>query len=169
MSMKTTQLVEARRVVKQKDLPVPFIRQNPMLGLALTLPVIKVDLAGPSALAIKSARELGRIVKKEVPMAKISLYDGHITVNNRKVKLPVGLTNRMSGRAFRKFAGIDRKGLLFSHTDGKKRRISDFGSVDIAPGAKFTHRRKSIKRPTPYHESYSTVSGLSATCVPSRG
>lgn len=62
--------------------------------------------------------------EKEVPVAKITLYNGDITVNNRKVKLPVGLSNRMSGREFRKFAGIDRKGLLFSHTDGKMRRIT---------------------------------------------
>jgi len=81
MATENTQLVETRRVAKQNDLPVTFMSHEAMLGLALALPVIKVDLGGPSALTVKSARELVRVVEKTVPVTKIALYEGHITVN----------------------------------------------------------------------------------------
>lgn len=142
MSAKNTQLVEVRRVAKEEKLPSTIVSPKSVLGLALVMPVIKIDLSGPSPLAKRQATGITEMCDRKIPQIKVSLFEGSIKVNGKDLSLPIGTSGRMTGAEFKKFAGIYQGDALFVRDGNSMQRVRDSQAVEITADSVFTHERE---------------------------
>ena len=96
-------------------------------------------------LSIRSPRDIvGTRAKRSDPIERVelSLHDGSLTVNGEQIKIPIGLCGPMTGKEFKKFAGIYQGDALFIHRNGGLQRIRDCENVEVIPDTSFTHRKE---------------------------
>jgi len=103
--------------------------------------------AAVAPLAVRPPRNLEPTISyASIPPVEISLYEGTVRVNERVVRIPVGMTGRMTGRAFKRFASVYRgDGLFIRLEDGSLRRIGDHETIQVTDGAAFTHVKGGAK------------------------
>ena len=75
-----------------------------------------------------------------IRQVRIVLHDGAITVNGRTTTIPPGLAGPMTGKEFKRFAGVYARHALFVQRDGGMQRVRDNQTVEVVPDSRFTHR-----------------------------
>lgn len=95
-------------------------------------------------LSTNSARDLCPANNEKVSSIqriKIFLCDGAVSVNGKKVSIPIGIPRTMTGKEFKKFAGIYPGNALYIGRENGMQRVRDTEVVEISPDTAFTHKK----------------------------
>lgn len=117
---------------------------EPARGPESMLPVLKLSLTGTSPLAVRPTGKLAReefVGTRAIPPVKISLHEGAVEINGKRLNIPVGLS-QMTGKEFKRFANIDTENALYVHRDGGMQRVRDKEAIELVHDTQFTHRRE---------------------------
>ena len=144
-------------IVQREPEPSPEmgLARSPMLDqdygvLGNAVLVVSLRLAGMSPLMLRPIAPRSQALTTQlldgadmIRQVKVILHDGAITVNGKEMRIPPGLAGPMTGKEFKRFAGIYPGNALFIQRNGGLQRVRDSEPIEIVPNSKFTHRRES--------------------------
>jgi len=104
------------------------------------IPVINMSLAWPAPISVRERQKIAKRAGNsaiDIPQIMLSLFEGSVKVNGRKINLPVGISGSMTGVEFKRFAGAYRGDALFIKEGNSMQRVKDGQSVEIVAGNEF--------------------------------